>query len=879
MVIIGTVQSTDPVTLGNRARIGNMIGTILGNRYKLIAELGSGGMAWVYLAEDLVEHRKVAVKVLYPQYSQDLGFLQRFAREARLSMTLSQCSPQQNIVCVLDYGADRDTHYLVMEYVPGQDLGRILAEEGPLSWQRALDITRQVALALEQAYQLDIVHRDIKPSNIMIRPDGAVLVLDFGIARARAAPDLTLSGFVGSPHYAAPEQATGQPVDIRADIYSLGVVLYRILSGDLPFQGDTPWAVVNQHIVSSPPSLAERCPDLPQPIIHLAQKAMARRPEDRFQTPNEIVQAIDAIVAGLELPFEPLPVTSGTAVVGLEVLYQRAQQAAQAERWQEAVDLFSQILRIDPEYRDVTNQLGEVSQQIRLANLYRAAQRALESGEWERALAQLDRIRQVSPDYKDIADLRVRAERKEKLTLGGGTGTSEFPTQAPTADTDDAGVRADLFVSPDTRPAQALPPEQPRRRRRWPAQPRRSLLWVGIALLSLVLAAAIYFALTAQGEPTATPVAHTQVSPTATTHHTSTPVLIAPVASRSPTPQPVRTTPTSSAAAVSEAPTSSPEPTAISSVPTANATRTPTPSPSPTFTPTPTPIIPTIITTKRSLTGQIVFPRFDPARGTYDVYVCRVDGSGCGLVVNEASQPDFLPAGDQLVVHSWKSDEKGLILFSLSGQRIWRITEQIEAARPSVDFQGKIYVYHSRQEIDRQPRLFRTYNSDTGPILREASPVFGQSPSWVPDGQILYSGCWQNACGILAMRANGTFPRQVVAGGQEANPEASPTGQQVAFMSQRDGNWEVYVVNLDGGNLRRLTKNPGNDGLPAWSPDGRYIAFVTDRDGPWAIWIMRPDGSEQRRLFTIGGPLDGQVRNAAAHEIHGWVEERISWAP
>ena len=98
-------------------------------------------------------------------------------------------------------------------------------------------------------------------------------------------------------------------------------------------------------------------------------------------------------------------------------------------------------------------------------------------------------------------------------------------------------------------------------------------------------------------------------------------------------------------------------------------------------------------------------------------------------------------------------------------------------------------------------------------------------------------------------------------------------------MSQRDGNWEVYVVNLDGSELRRLTRNPASDGLPTWSPDGRHIAFVSDRDGSWAVWVMRPDGSQQRRLFGVGGPLEGQVQGAAPHEIHGWVEERISWGP
>jgi hypothetical protein len=184
-----------------------------------------------------------------------------------------------------------------------------------------------------------------------------------------------------------------------------------------------------------------------------------------------------------------------------------------------------------------------------------------------------------------------------------------------------------------------------------------------------------------------------------------------------------------------------------------------------------------------------------------------------------------------------------------------------------------------RHEANRLPYLYYTEGTQPWPLQREASPVVGQSPSWLPDGRILYSGCLGDDCGILVTRADGSGPRQVAAGSGETNPEASPDGRQVVFMSQRDGNWEIYAVNVDGTGLRRLTQDRANDGLPTWSPDGRYIAFVSDRDGPWAIWIMRPDGADPRRLFELGGPLDGRVQDAAPHENQGWVEERISWSP
>ncbi len=798
-----------------------MIGTIVGNRYKIIAELGSGGMAWVYLAHDLREDRRVAIKILYPQYSQDLAFLQRFMQEAKLAMALSH----PHIVRVLDYGSDRDTHYLVMEFVPGHDLGQILEERGPLPWQEALHIARQVAQALAHANQHGIVHRDIKPGNIMVLPDGSVRVLDFGIARAKTSPELTLSGFVGSPNYAAPEQAMGEAVDIRADLYSLGIVLYRMLSGRLPFEGETPWAVVNQHIATPPPPLERD--DLPEAVATLVNKALAKRPDDRFQTPEEMIRAIEAVLAGHELPFEE----QTTETTDLDNLYHQAQAAVKAGAWQRAVDLFSRILKTDPDYRDVNEQLTHIGNQVRLESLYRAARQSLHQEQWDIALRQIEQIAEIDPSYRDIDTLRTLAEKQEAFPGGGAEG-SEFPTQVHT-----------------TPPP--FPPDAEKEKRTTRRAP-----WLLIGVLAAVVIGSVVLLLRPGPAPvavaTATATATVQPSPTAS------PTTL-PTADRRPTATP-EATPTTAIAP-------SPGPTASA---TATATATATPSPTPTPTATRPPV----------MQGQIAFPRFDAERGTYDVFICRVDGRNCRRVLTEASQPDFLPDGSQLVVHSWKADDKGLWLISSEGERIWKITDTIEAARPSVDFQGKIYVYHSRQVTDRQPRLYRTYGAETRPLRREGNPILGLAPSWLPDGRILYSGCLGNTCGIIVMRADGSAPRQIVAGSSETNPESSPDGRQLAFMSRRDGNWEIYVADLDGSGLRRLTHHPANDGLPTWSPDGKYLAFVSDRDGQWAIWVLPAGGGgEPRKLFAIGGPLDGRVRGAAPHETHGWVEERISWSP
>ncbi len=393
-----------------------MVGEILGNRYKLLREIGSGGMAWVYLAEDLVDKNQVAVKVLYPQFSQDMSYVQRFIREAKLAIQISS----DHIVRILNYGADRDVHYLVMEYIEGQDLATTLRKRGPLPWREALEIAAQVALALEAANSCGVVHRDIKPQNIMITREGLVKVLDFGIARARTLPSLTQTGFVGSPSYIAPEQAMGEEVDIRSDIYSLGVVLYEMLSGKLPFEAATPWSIISQHIANKPPALRMAAADLPPAVEELVNKMLAKDPADRYQTPGELLAAIEAALrgrvdAGKRPPQAPragqIAALSKAHRLLLSSLYERAVEAEQAEEWPQAVNLFNRILKIDPDYRDVSDRLAHAGLQARLAALYAAAQKAMQEERWQEAVDELSEIIGADAQYRDAAELLTQASR------------------------------------------------------------------------------------------------------------------------------------------------------------------------------------------------------------------------------------------------------------------------------------------------------------------------------------------------------------------------------------------------------------------------------------------------------------------------------------
>ncbi len=382
-----------------------MIGKNLGNRYRILREIGAGGMAKVYLAEDLKGNELVAVKILYPQFSEDISFIQRFIREAKLAGTLTD----PHIVRVLDYGADRDLHYLVMEYVEGQDLHDTLEEKGSFGWEFALELIDQLATALEHAHAHGVVHRDIKPQNMMLNDNGLLKVLDFGIARIPTLPSLTQSGFIGSPYYASPEQAMGEEVDIRSDIYSSGIVLYELLSGNIPFDAKSPWSIISQHITSEPPKI--ELPDgseIPQNVRDLLDRMLAKRAEDRLQTPTMLRQAIVAVLSGNPVPTDTEDLKSTVNLdkdTMIESLYDRANQAIENQEWARAVDLLSQAAQLDPNNPDIATKLANVEREARLSSLYKSGNRARDSNRWEEALNHFNVIAELEPDYKDVDKL------------------------------------------------------------------------------------------------------------------------------------------------------------------------------------------------------------------------------------------------------------------------------------------------------------------------------------------------------------------------------------------------------------------------------------------------------------------------------------------
>ena len=278
-----------------------IIDTLFDGRYMIIRKLGSGGMANVYLAADQELGRRVAIKILDDRHARDDQFVERFRREAQNAAGLSHPS----IVSIYDRGEAEGTYYIAMEYVEGRTLKELLVARGPSPLGIAIDYTRQILSALRFAHRNGIVHRDIKPHNVIVDSEGRVKVMDFGIARAGAASQMTEAGsIIGTAQYLSPEQARGAPVDQTSDLYSTGIVLYELLTGTVPFNGETPVEIAMKHLSQVPAPPSTHRPEIPRDLDYVALRALAKDPADRYHSAEEMDSDLERIARGIGVSAE-----------------------------------------------------------------------------------------------------------------------------------------------------------------------------------------------------------------------------------------------------------------------------------------------------------------------------------------------------------------------------------------------------------------------------------------------------------------------------------------------------------------------------------------------------------------------------------------------
>src|SRR3954470_16547673 len=286
-----------------------LIGRVFDRRYTIERKLGAGGMANVYLAEDGELGRRLAIKILNDRHAHDDQFVERFRREAKNAAGLSH----PNIVSIYDRGEFDGSYYIAMEYLEGRTLKELIVRNGPTPVPIAIDYARQILSAVAFAHRNGVVHRDIKPHNIVVARDGRLKVTDFGIARSGASQMTEVGSIIGTAQYLSPEQARGSQVDQTSDIYSVGVVLYELLTGQVPFTGDTPLEIAMKHLSEVPKPPSELREDVPPDLDMVVLRALAKDPSERYQSAEEMDADLARVAEGL--PVDPDTETAATAVL------------------------------------------------------------------------------------------------------------------------------------------------------------------------------------------------------------------------------------------------------------------------------------------------------------------------------------------------------------------------------------------------------------------------------------------------------------------------------------------------------------------------------------------------------------------------------------
>ena len=830
--------------------MANLVGKTIG-RYRVVARLGRGGMAEVYKAYQPGLDRYVAVKTLHSHLVEDEDFIGRFEREAHAIGRLRH----PNIVQALDFDREGEMYFMVMEYIDGPTLkdetkARKAANK-PFTLPEVGRVFSALCNAIAYAHSRGMVHRDLKPANVMINQQGQIVLTDFGIARIVGATQFTATGALsGTPAYMSPEQGQGEKADERSDIYSLGVMLYEMVTGIVPYDADTPFAVIMKHINEPLPMPRTVNPDIPEPIERVILKAMSKNPDDRFQKAGEMAVALRQ-AAGFKPGDENIPLT---------------------------------IVAPPPKVDQVEHATGPITAQERAASaaLYDSNVTEITSDAGATAVTGASKGLPIVPIVIGgvvIIGL-IAAVILGMAFLGGGDsgGTPEQDELAiaavtSTAEAKDATATANAEATEAALEAEALAePTQTAAAETRQAEQAIAKQTADAALIAGVFAARDATATAMAGEALATAEAATAEAQAATAEAQ---------ANATPTPEP-------------EQPTDTPAPA-----------DTPTPA-APADTPTPAPPADTPTPERPAISGKLAFP-VDDGAGKYDVYIVSMpDGNELGLIKG-ARQPNFRSDGVKLLVNGqgggfgenvFQATPNGNIEKAVSGSPT--------DSHPVYNLDGGRIAFGNDEltvgsDGNRHPYIFVQCGvrppSEEGDekcvdIARfgilvpdgQIGEIQGSNPVWATNDHIFYKGCnsWAGggSCGMFTVASwankrssNGETPRKV-ADGTSVIPTDAKVGL-VAYHSRETGNWEAYVMGLDGGGVVNISNSPNSsDGLPTISPDGQWVAFASDREGAWAVYVAPSSGGAATKVFAFpkGNPWGGGGDR-------DWTNERMSWGP
>jgi len=879
----------------------DLLDTALGP-YTIIAKIAEGGMGVVYKGFQKSLNRHVAIKVLRPEHTSDQQFIARFRREA---LSVAQLS-HPGILSIYDFCVTRGRHYIVMEYVDGGSLKDLLAR-GSLPVEEAVRIASQMADALDYAHKQGVVHRDVKPANILLTRSGRPLLTDFGIAQAlyEATPLTRPGASIGTPAYMAPEQAEGGSTDGRTDIYALGIVLYEMLAGRPPFQADVPLATLYQQVNESPLSVRQQQPQVPRWLEAVVHRALAKCPQDRYQTAGGFATALReqrapsttrrGRLAGSTVPPTPIrsaangqrarPVQSGRTVQVLLLALLFVLLAT--------IGGGAYLLATDDDHKTTPPVLARASETPMLTALAPTATQTPEPP---------PDVETLPPAETDSPSLPTPTPRQTRTRTPTATRTpivTRTPTRTPTRVTPRPGEITDMeyfgawqrgdepngtFTQSAAQKVQGsysgrLDYDFPSPTNDYVVFKQRH----SIALEPSQVSAWVYgdgsghflnvWILDSQGQTWQIPlgrVTHTGWQQMAGTLDVNQPW---PWAHISGPDNNAIDYPVSFQALILDD-----NPDAYAGRGTlyiddlragyqAEATTAGNTTPSPSITATSAP--PAATTGPK---GRIVFAAYNPGIGSYTLYTVRPDGSELHAIADYAHQPNMSPNGERVIVKCVGGGRDDLWSLRVDGTDWQQLTTHTDDRFPSWSPNSLIIGYASSRQGDG---LFRLYTRDSLVTTDITSFVLGQYPIWADTWEIVYSGCdygWGTGANCGLWRAiNGRRPAAMTYNPADIPTDANAT--EILFLRPEDNNWEIYRMPLTGGSAVPLTGSSGNDGPAAFSPDGQSVAFLSTRSGAWALYTMSRTGSDVRKVIDLP--------NSAGYGAapHPWTDQRISWGP